>query len=53
MSKRILQHPAVPENETTISWRSTGQLEDTKEFRSWMDREFPQGAAEMENRGGA
>ncbi len=49
MSKRILQHPAVPENETTISWRSTGQLEDTQEFRSWMDREFPQGAAEMEN----
>jgi MoCo/4Fe-4S cofactor protein with predicted Tat translocation signal len=49
MSKRILQHPAVPNNETTISWRSTGQLEDTKEFRSWMDREFPQGAAEMEN----
>ncbi len=49
MSKRILQHPAIPENETTVSWRSTGQLEDTKEFRSWMDREFPQGAAEMEN----
>ncbi len=49
MSKRILQHPAVPTNETTISWRSTGQLEDTQEFRNWMDREFPQGAAEMEN----
>ncbi|MFN6270523.1 MAG: TAT-variant-translocated molybdopterin oxidoreductase, partial [Akkermansiaceae bacterium] len=49
MSKRILQHPAVPNDETTISWRSTGQLEDTQEFRNWMDREFPQGAAEMEN----
>ena len=49
MSKRILQHPAVPNDETTVSWRSTGQLEDTKDFRSWMDREFPQGAAEMEN----
>jgi molybdopterin-containing oxidoreductase family iron-sulfur binding subunit len=49
MSKRILQHPAVPKDETTVSWRSTGQLEDTQEFRNWMDREFPQGAAEMEN----
>lgn len=49
MSKRILQHPEVPENESTFSWRSTGQLEDTQEFRTWMDREFPQGAAEMEN----
>ena len=49
MSKRILQHPAVPNDETTVSWRSTGQLEDTTDFRSWMDREFPQGAAEMEN----
>lgn len=49
MSKRILQHPAVPENESTLSWRSNGQLEDTRDFRNWMDREFPQGAAEMEN----
>lgn len=49
MSKRILQHPEVPQDETTVSWRSTGQLEDTKEFRNWMDREFPRGAAEMEN----
>lgn len=49
MSKRILQHPAVPKDETTVSWRSAGQLENTKEFREWMDREFPRGAAEMEN----
>ncbi len=49
MSKRILQHPSVPNDENTISWRSAGQLEDTKEFREWMDREFPRGAAEMEN----
>ncbi|RYD17320.1 MAG: hydrogenase, partial [Verrucomicrobiaceae bacterium] len=27
--------------------RSAGQLEDTAEFRQWMDREFPQGAAEL------
>jgi molybdopterin-containing oxidoreductase family iron-sulfur binding subunit len=47
MSKRILQHPA----ESTTGkryWRSLGQLQDTPEFRSWMDREFPQGAAEIQ-----
>jgi MoCo/4Fe-4S cofactor protein with predicted Tat translocation signal len=49
MSKRIWNHPEVPQDETTVSWRSVGQLQDTKEFRSWMDREFPQGAAEMAN----
>ena len=49
MSKRIWNHPEVPQDETTVSWRSDGQLRDTKEFRSWMDREFPRGAAEMEN----
>jgi MoCo/4Fe-4S cofactor protein with predicted Tat translocation signal len=47
MSKRIWQHPAVPANETTVSWLSSGQLHDTPEFRQWMDREFPQGAAEL------
>ena len=49
MSKRIWNHPEVPQDETTVSWRSGGQLRDTKEFRTWMDREFPQGAAEMAN----
>ena len=49
MSKRIWNHPEVPQDETTVSWRSAGQLRDTKKFRTWLDREFPQGAAEMEN----
>ena len=49
MSKRIWNHPEVPAGETTRAWRSVGQLEDTPEFRKWMDREFPQGAAEMAN----
>jgi molybdopterin-containing oxidoreductase family iron-sulfur binding subunit len=47
MSKRILQHPA----ESTTGkryWRSLGQLQDTTEFRSWMEREFPQGASEIQ-----
>jgi MoCo/4Fe-4S cofactor protein with predicted Tat translocation signal len=47
MSKRIWQHPDVPAGETTVSWRSVGQLEDTPVFRNWLEREFPQGAAEM------
>jgi molybdopterin-containing oxidoreductase family iron-sulfur binding subunit len=47
MSKRIWHHPEVPAGETTVSWRSAGQLEDTPAFREWLDREFPQGAAEM------
>jgi MoCo/4Fe-4S cofactor protein with predicted Tat translocation signal len=49
MSKRIWQHPEVPAGETTVSWRSAGQLENTPEFREWLDREFPQGASEMAN----
>lgn len=47
MSKRTWNHPAVPADESTVAWRSTGQLEDTAAFRDWLDREFPQGAAEM------
>ncbi len=49
MSKRIWHHPEVPVGETTVAWRSVGQLEDTAEFREWMDREFPRGAAELAN----
>lgn len=49
MSKRIWHHPEVPVGETTVAWRSVGQLEDTAEFREWIDREFPRGAAELAN----
>ncbi len=49
MSKRVWHHPEVPAGETTVAWRSAGQLEDTAEFRQWMDREFPRGAAELAN----
>ncbi|MBC8128368.1 MAG: TAT-variant-translocated molybdopterin oxidoreductase [Gloeobacteraceae cyanobacterium ES-bin-144] len=53
MSKRIWQHPEIPAGETTVAWRSAGQLEDTPAFRDWLDREFPQGAAEMADEGEA
>jgi len=49
MSKRIWHHPEANAGETTIAWRSPGQLQDTAEFRQWLDREFPQGAAEMKD----
>ncbi|MBB5353799.1 molybdopterin-containing oxidoreductase family iron-sulfur binding subunit [Haloferula luteola] len=51
MSKRIWQHPDVPANESTVSWRGVGQLENTPEFREWLEREFPAGAAEMSGEG--
>ena len=47
MSKRVFHHPDVPADETTVAWRSAGQLEDSPEFREWLEREFPRGAAEM------
>ncbi|MFT4175328.1 MAG: TAT-variant-translocated molybdopterin oxidoreductase [Luteolibacter sp.] len=49
MSKRIWHHPEASADATTVAWRSVGQLEDTAEFRQWLEREFPQGAAEMAN----
>ncbi len=49
MSKRIWHHPEVPAGETTVAWRSVGQLEDTPDFREWLEREFPRGAAELQN----
>ncbi len=51
MSKRIWHHPEVPAGETTVAWRSAGQLEDTPAFREWLDREFPQGSAEITSEG--
>jgi molybdopterin-containing oxidoreductase family iron-sulfur binding subunit len=46
--KRVLHHP--PEALTGKKyWRSLGQLEDSPEFRGWLEREFPQGAAELES----
>jgi molybdopterin-containing oxidoreductase family iron-sulfur binding subunit len=47
MSKRIFQHPTEPASGRKY-WRSLGQLQDTPEFRGWLEREFPQGASEMQ-----
>lgn len=45
--KRKWSHPA-PAEASRVHWRSLGELEGKEEFHSWLEREFPQGAAEME-----
>src|SRR5437773_7822008 len=45
--KRQFKHP--PDDPTGKRyWRSLGELDDTPEFRTWLEREFPAGAAEMD-----
>ena len=52
MAKRIFQHPPeVPSPTGRKYWRSIDELRDTPEFREWLGREFPAGAAEMEKDG--
>ena len=44
--KRVIHHPA-PSQTGKQYWRSLGELSDTPEFRDWLEREFPAGAAEL------
>src|SRR5215469_15943578 len=44
--KRVCHHPPEPSSGTKY-WRSLGELNDTPEFREWLQREFPPGAAEL------
>jgi MoCo/4Fe-4S cofactor protein with predicted Tat translocation signal len=45
--KTVFRHP--PEDLTGKRyWRSLEELADTPQFRAWLEREFPAGAAEME-----
>jgi MoCo/4Fe-4S cofactor protein with predicted Tat translocation signal len=45
--KRVFEHP--PEQLTGKRyWRSLEELSDTPEFRGWLEREFPAGAAQLE-----
>src|SRR5437588_9269259 len=46
--KRVFEHP--PESATGRRyWRSVNELIDTPEFREWLQREFPNGASEIED----
>src|ERR1051326_2424573 len=44
--KRVFQHPPEPRTGKHY-WRGLGELSDTPEFRQWLEREFPPGAAEL------
>ncbi|MGH7983601.1 MAG: TAT-variant-translocated molybdopterin oxidoreductase [Candidatus Udaeobacter sp.] len=44
--KRVFQHPPEPLHGKHY-WRGLGELDDTPEFRQWLEREFPPGAAEL------
>ena len=44
--KRVFQHPPEPPTGKRY-WRSLGEFNDTPEFRQWLEREFPPGAAEL------
>jgi len=45
--KRVFQHPPEPLHGKHY-WRGLGELNDTPEFRQWLEREFPPGAAELD-----
>jgi molybdopterin-containing oxidoreductase family iron-sulfur binding subunit len=45
--KRVFEHPAE-ELTGKRYWRSLAELSDTPEFRGWLEREFPAGAAQIE-----
>ena len=44
--KRVFKHPAAPETGRKY-WRSLEEFSETPEFRARLEREFPQGAAEL------
>ena len=44
--KRVFQHPPEPPTGKHY-WRGLGEFSDSPEFRHWLEREFPQGAAEL------
>ncbi len=48
--KRVLQHPApdAAGADGPRYWRSLDELADSPAFRQWLEREFPEGAAEMD-----
>ncbi len=46
--KRVFQHP--PEMLTGKKyWRSVGEYSNTAEFREWLEREFPEGASQLDD----
>src|SRR5260221_7564611 len=48
--KRIFHHPPEPATGRRY-WRGLEELAETPEFKSWLEREFPEGAAELQTDG--
>lgn len=46
--KRIYQHPAEPATGKSY-WRGADELNETPEFRDWLEREFPAGSSELKD----
>src|SRR4051794_32563594 len=46
--KRVFEHPSELGGGKRY-WRSVNELSDTPEFRQWLEREFPNGAAQMDD----
>src|SRR5260370_35908017 len=44
--KRIFHHPPEPATGRRY-WCGLAELAETPEFKSWLEREFPEGAAEL------
>ncbi|HJT82214.1 MAG TPA: TAT-variant-translocated molybdopterin oxidoreductase [Chthoniobacterales bacterium] len=45
--KRVFEHPPEPVTGKRY-WRSVNELSETPEFREWLEREFPNGASELD-----
>src|SRR5436309_1423541 len=45
--KRVFQHPPEPATGKKY-WRSLGEYGNTPEFREWFEREFPDGASQLD-----
>jgi MoCo/4Fe-4S cofactor protein with predicted Tat translocation signal len=48
--KRIFHHPPEPATGRRY-WRGLEELAETPEFKDWLEREFPEGAAELKTDG--
>src|SRR5436853_1704084 len=46
--KRVVHHPPESPNQTRQYWRSVNEYSETPEFRQWLEREFPNGASELD-----
>src|ERR1044072_7099954 len=44
--KRVFHHPPEPPTGKHY-WRTLGEYSESAEFREWLEREFPPGAAEL------